>query len=263
MTNFESKTAVITGASRGIGKAVAEALVDRCTNVVIGDLLDEQGQSVVDDLNKRAQRKVAVYQHADATKYADLKRLFEVAASEFGGVDIAIFNAGVAKDANALFTPMDGGVIKGNKVALMHMVNQGGVIINTASSAGVFPPNFLNAYGATKSAVVGWTRSLGYLQRACNVRVSAVCPYWVETELIQMAGDPNRYCPTLVRLSPKTEMQTVVDAFLKCITGEYEGGSIVLALPDGLRQDLGSPIPAVHDRPPDINTSVGQGAWLT
>ena len=95
-----------------------------------------------------------------------------------------------------------GGVTKGNKVALKFMHKRGGgTIINTASMAGITAMRYvyqhrsllrsyvsqlflsfisgLDNYVATKYAVVGWTRSLAYLHTACNVRVNAICPYWV------------------------------------------------------------------------------------
>lgn len=94
-----------------------------------------------------------------------------------------------------------GGVTKGNKVALKFMQKRGGgTIINTASMAGIGAMRYvyihrmltflhhlltlrnqsgLDNYVATKHAVVGWTRSLAYLNTACNVRVNAICPYWV------------------------------------------------------------------------------------
>ncbi|KAI8374161.1 uncharacterized protein BYT42DRAFT_606148 [Radiomyces spectabilis] len=176
--SIAGKVAVITGASRGIGKAVAEALAERGAKVVIGDVIDTIGETTTETINTRYGNhgnKIAIYQHADVTKYRDLIQLFEVAENEFGSVDIAIMNAGTNQNYDTLFAPLDdklemaiyevnvGGVIKGNKVALLHMAKYGGgVIVNTASVAGLAPTIYLNAYAASKHAVVGWTRSLEY-----------------------------------------------------------------------------------------------------
>ncbi|KAG0175554.1 3-alpha-(or 20-beta)-hydroxysteroid dehydrogenase [Apophysomyces sp. BC1034] len=199
MTSSTSKVAVITGGSRGIGRAVAEALIKRGDMVVIGDMLDKEGQALVDRFNEEAQRKVSAYVHTDVTKYADLKRLFAVAASDFGGVDIAVLNAGIASNGNALFTPMDddremdifnvniGGIVRGTKVALMHMIKRGGGVILML----------------------------------------------VDTDLMTMPRDIEPY-KTLHRVAPKVAMGTVVEAFLKCINNETLTGGALLALPDGV-----------------------------
>ncbi|KAF7724075.1 hypothetical protein EC973_001408 [Apophysomyces ossiformis] len=212
MFSFESKVAIVTGGSRGIGKAVAEALIERGSKVVIGDILDKEGQLVVEEINRKAQAKVAMFQHMDATKYKDIKHIFEVAKSEFGGVDIAIFNAGAGINANALVTPLDddaemeifqinvGSVIKGNKVALMHMLNHGGVIVNTASISGLYPVN---------------TKGM----------------------------DATSVAYKFIKVTPKVDMSTVVEAFIKCITDEDMAGEVVMALPDGLHYPKVPPIP--------------------
>ena len=109
--SLEGKVAVLTGASRNIGKAVAVELVSRGAKVVIGDILDKQGEETVQELNTRyayfpdfcqcdmltlffvsysAGSKVAAYIHTDVTKYDDNVALFKLAETEFGGVDVCV-----------------------------------------------------------------------------------------------------------------------------------------------------------------------------
>ncbi|CDS04169.1 hypothetical protein LRAMOSA07124 [Lichtheimia ramosa] len=253
MTN--SQVAVITGGSRGIGHAIASALVKRNINVVIGDLLDKEGQAAVDAFNKSANKIVAAYKHTDVTKYKDLLGLFELAEKTFGGVDIAVLNAGTTKGFNIFTQPMDdeadmfihqvnvGGVTKGNKVALKFMQKRGGgTIINTASMAGVGAMSGLDNYVATKHAVVGWTRSLSYLHNACNVRVNAICPYWVDTELIRSDDIDNPF-GAFINKCPKTPISVVVDAALQCIDDSSLSGTTLLCLPDGVHQQDATPPP--------------------
>ncbi|CDH49804.1 15-hydroxyprostaglandin dehydrogenase [Lichtheimia corymbifera JMRC:FSU:9682] len=254
----QTKVAVITGGSRGIGLAIASALIKRNFNVVIGDLLDQEGQAAVDAFNKSAKKTVAAYKHTDVTKYKDLLGLFELAENTFGGVDIAILNAGTTKGFNIFTEPMDdeadmfihqvnvGGVTKGNKVALKFMQKRGGgTIINTASMAGIGAMSGLDNYVATKHAVVGWTRSLAYLNTACNVRVNAICPYWVDTELIRSDGISNPF-GEFINKCPKTPMSVVVDAALQCIDDTELAGTTLLCLPDGVHQeDAASPHPSI------------------
>lgn len=88
--SLDGKVAVLTGASRNIGKAVAVELVSRGAKVVIGDILDKQGEETVQELNNSAGSKVAAYIHTDVTKYDDNVALFKLAEKEFGGVDVCI-----------------------------------------------------------------------------------------------------------------------------------------------------------------------------
>ncbi|KAI8335734.1 hypothetical protein BC941DRAFT_514585 [Chlamydoabsidia padenii] len=250
---MKDKVAVVTGGSRGIGFAVCEALIARGAKVVIGDILEKEGQQAVDVLNKSAGEKRVAFQYCDVRKYDDLKKLFQLAESQFGGVDIAILNAGISTNASGLLDPMDdeserlihdvnvGGVIKGNKVAIMHMMKRkGGIIVNTASVAGImgFGCN-LCAYSATKHAVIGWTRSLEHLQHL-NIRVNTVCPYWTETEMIK---SPDKDWKKVMDKVPKVPMKIVVEAFLTCIRNENYSGEAIIAAPGGLIEHPRSSLP--------------------
>ncbi|ORZ21342.1 hypothetical protein BCR42DRAFT_407339 [Absidia repens] len=251
MTNLQNKTAVLTGAARGIGKAVADALIQKGANVVIGDILDDEGKALVASYNANGKR--AAYIHSDATKYKDNVALFQLAEAEFGGVDIAILNAGIISHSNNLFAPFDDSldekmmdinmtsVIKGTKVAVLHMARRGGgVIVSTASMAGLYGSTVeLAPYTASKHAVVGYTRSFDMLPSVCNVRVNCVCPYWVETDLLSDLKEGSPF-DTLVSKSPKTKIKTVVEGFITLLEDETRIGQTLLALPDGLK---------VHDRP--------------
>ncbi|KAI7849077.1 hypothetical protein BDC45DRAFT_521483 [Circinella umbellata] len=254
---YTSKVAVITGASRGIGYNVAKALVARGAYVVLGDLLDKEGEAAVQELNDKVGKQVAMYLHTDVTKYKDLIALFALAEKSFGGVDIAILNAGIAgNEASGVFTPLDdqadmfihevnvGGVVKGNKVALLHMAKKGkgGCIINTASIAGFAAMSSIAAYSATKHAVVGWTRSLVHLQNVADIRVNAVCPFWCETDII--ANPTSEPARQFLEAIPKTTMEYVVQAFLKCIEESDMAGETLLVLPDGIHVQENYVLPA-------------------
>ncbi|KAJ8656851.1 hypothetical protein O0I10_007448 [Lichtheimia ornata] len=249
MTASENqKVAVITGGSRGIGKAVAEALVAQGIRVVIGDILDDDGHQTAQELNRQCagDSQMVAYIHTDVTLYKDVIALFRFAEATFGGVDIAFLNAGIISGADNVFLPLEDevevnlpkvnitGVVKCTKVAVLHMAKRGGgVIVNTASVAGFLSSMQLAHYFATKHAVVGWTRSMEMLKDICNVRVNAVCPHWVATDMQGMilnkeGDDPYKQ---LVEHSPRVKMETVVRGVMMLIEDEKRNAETLLTLP--------------------------------
>ncbi|KAI8143581.1 hypothetical protein BJV82DRAFT_668624 [Fennellomyces sp. T-0311] len=243
---FTGKVAVVTGGSRGIGKAVAKALVQRGSKVVIGDVLDNEGLETMNELNDISTKSTA-YIHTDVTVYRDVIGLFQLAESKFGGVDIAFLNAGVINKPDYFFMPLEDdvekalpdinitGVVKCTRVAVLHMAKRGGgVIVNTASTAGFFGPFAQALYTATKHAVVGWTRSLGMLKNICNVRVNAVCPHWVETDmrkLITKEGMIEDPYPDFISQSPTVKIDTVVSGVLTLMADQSRNTQTLMTLP--------------------------------
>ncbi|KAI9270675.1 hypothetical protein BDA99DRAFT_326439 [Phascolomyces articulosus] len=242
-----SQVAVVTGGSKGIGYNIAKALIARGNRVIIGDILDKDGKAAVEEFNANAGKTVAAFAHADVTKYKDIQSMFDLAEKEFGGVDILIANAGIFSinhglapfdeldDSNSrIFDVNVSGVIKCNKAALMYMGKRGqGIIINSASAGGIYPTPGMCDYAATKHAVVGWTRSLAQLPNQCNVRVNAVCPTWVETDLISDGRLPKEF-RDFIDATPKARMEDVVKAYLQCIDDKSLSGTTLSVLPDGI-----------------------------
>ncbi|KAI9270597.1 hypothetical protein BDA99DRAFT_569909 [Phascolomyces articulosus] len=244
--SLEGKVAVITGAARNIGKHVAAEMIERGVKVVIGDILDAEGEATIKEFNEKAGTKVAVYCQTDVTKYSDNKSLFALAEKEFGGVDIAFLNAGIGSNANTMFLPLSDSldermldinttaVIKGSKVAILYMAKRGGgVIVNTASVAGFHGGPSIGNYSASKFGVVGWTRSNAIFEEVCGVRMNAVCPYWVETELASDLGNDAEKDPfaILVTKSLRTKIETVVEAVLTLVEDKSRNAECLLALP--------------------------------
>ncbi|ORZ01140.1 hypothetical protein BCR43DRAFT_486444 [Syncephalastrum racemosum] len=268
-SEFSGKVAVITGGSRGIGKAVAAALVARGAHVVIGDVLDEEGEATAEELNKQSGSKVASFLRTDVTTYKDLVALFELAEKEFGGVDIAFLNAGISGVGSDPFSPLDDemdelivnvnlmGVIKGTKVAIRHMAKRGGgTIVNTASFYGFCTTDSVSSYAATKHAVIGYTRSFKTLPQVCNVRVNAVCPYYCDTDIIGMTKEiPEDQLPpmgTLVKKLPRVTLQTVVAAVLRLIQDKSLNAQALLALPGDAIQAVGLPLELDVEKAPEV-----------
>ncbi|KAI9495645.1 hypothetical protein BDB00DRAFT_812789 [Zychaea mexicana] len=239
---FESKVAVITGGSRNIGKAVATALVEQEAKVVIGDIIDTEGQETIEELNSKAGKEVAIFQHTDVTKYKDLTALFQLAESSFGGVDLVFLNAGIAVNHDVLLDPLDdeqdekilkvntAGIIKGTKVGVRHLAKRGaGAIVITGSTLGLEPASYTSIYNASKGAVIAWARSFQHLQNICSVRINSVCPHAVDTEFLW--GFPDLSRKIFEGVAPTAEISTVVKAVLLLMEDQNRNGQVLTALP--------------------------------
>ncbi|KAI8145476.1 hypothetical protein BJV82DRAFT_603807 [Fennellomyces sp. T-0311] len=262
--SLAGKVAVITGGSRNIGKAVAVALVNRGAKVVIGDILDADGAATIKELNELAGAEVAAYIRTDVTKYADNSAMFQLAEKKFGGVDIAFLNAGIGNNANTMFLPLDDAldermidinttsVIKGTKVAMLHMAKRGGgVIVNMASAAGLRGTAAEAIYCASKHGVVGWVRSCDIYKAVCNVRVNAICPTFVETSLaadLSNSVDQDPFAE-VVKAFPKVKMETVVEGVLKLIQDEDRNAQTLMALPHDLIKVYAPEAPYIPSEP--------------
>lgn len=245
------KVAVITGGGGVIGKAVAQALVNKGAKVVVGDIQEKVAKDVADELNENAKANVASWLQADVTKYKDNIALFRHAEATFGGVDIAHLNAGTAVDSDTVFLPLDDereerifkintlGVIKGTKVALLHMAARGGgVIVNTASLLGLDPMDTASAYNASKHAVVGWTRSLRLLPQICNVRVNTICPFATDTGLQEDIMNAGMIINRFGKKIPHCSVDTVTQAVMQLIEDPTCSGQTLAVLPEGVIKNI-------------------------
>ncbi|KAI8353331.1 hypothetical protein BD560DRAFT_215439 [Blakeslea trispora] len=131
------------------------------------------------------------------------------------------------------------GLIKGTRVALLHLARRGGgAIVHFASVAGfVSIPNFATCC-ASKHAVVAYTRSFQWMPDICQVRVNAVCPEWVETDMVLAAKANKAYDPyyDLIRKMPRAKLETVIEAVLLLLTDTTKNTQTWLALEAGLME---------------------------
>ena len=206
---LDGKVAVITGGCSGIGLATVRRFVDEGAKVVVGDLDDERGKELADELG-------LLYVHIDVTSKADVDALFAAAKDTFGSVDIAFNNAGIAPpdDDSILTTELDAwkrvqevnltSVYLCCKAALPYMLEQQkGSIINTASFVAVMGAATSQiSYSASKGGVLTMTRELGVQFAREGIRVNALCPGPVNTPLLQelFAKDAERAARRLVHI---------------------------------------------------------------
>ncbi len=191
------KVAVVTGASKGIGAAIASHLAAEGAAVVVNYASSKEGaQRVVAEIAGHGGKAVAV--QANVTMQADIERLFAEAKKAFGRLDILVNNAGIyefapleqvtAEHFHKMFDLNVLGLILASQEAVKHFGPAGGSIINISSVAATAALPNTSVYSATKAAVNAVTRTLAAELGPRNIRVNAINPGMVETEGVHAAG---------------------------------------------------------------------------
>jgi 3-oxoacyl-[acyl-carrier protein] reductase len=191
------KVAIVTGASKGIGAAIAKHLADEGAAVVVNYSSSKEGADrVVAEVSRNGGKAIAV--QANVAKRAEVERLFAEAKKAFGRLDILVNNAGIYE-----FSPLDAvteehfhkqfdlnvlGLILASQEAARHFGAAGGSIVNVSSLASPMPVPNGSVYSATKAAVDAVTKSLAKELGARNIRVNSINPGMVLTEGVQAAG---------------------------------------------------------------------------
>lgn len=197
---MRGKTALVTGAASGIGRAVAIAFADEGANVVIGDINEKGGAETV-DLAQQAGVK-GLYVRCDVSKGADVKSMVDQTVKEFGSLDYACNNAGIHAKLPESFCDQDEDMwdaviavnLKGVMLSMKHEIPQmvkqkGGVIVNIASLGGILAEPGAHAYTAAKHGVMGLTKTAAFELAKTGVRVNAVCPAVIETPMVASAPE--------------------------------------------------------------------------
>src|ERR1700729_4002352 len=192
---FANRHAVVTGASRGIGSTIAAALAGRGARV---SLLGRDAENLHTVSKALGGAAIAAPIVTDVTDSTSVRAAFEKAREHFGPVQILINNAGQA--ASAKFTDTDealwnrimavnvNGTYLCTRQAIPDMLQVGfGRIVNVASIAGLRGGAYISAYVASKHAVIGLTRSLALEFATKNITVNAVCPGYVDTDIVKGA----------------------------------------------------------------------------
>jgi 3-oxoacyl-[acyl-carrier protein] reductase len=247
--DLAGKVAVVTGAGRGIGAAIAGAFAAAGADVVVADLNHESAQQTADRLTDLGRRALAVT--ADVGVSLQVSQLFDTVQTEFGRVDILVNNAGVwfrkpfleIADSEwdlVLTTNLKGTFLCTQAAARMMMPQKHGCIINVASHAGLFYSRGQGAhYAASKAGIIQLTRVLAFELGPFQIRINAIAPGGINTAASPagtMEVTPNRESGSTNPLGRRGEPRDIADAALflaspmaSFITGQtlvVNGGSI-------------------------------------
>jgi 3-oxoacyl-[acyl-carrier protein] reductase len=241
MTDKTSKVAIVTGASRGIGAAVAERLASDGFAVIINYSSDARSAETLErKIKDNGGRALAA--KADVSNPNAVRDMFDAAERAFGGVDVLINNAGIMKLAkiadsdDALFDQQIAINLKGSFIAMREAAKRlrdGGRIVNFSTSVVGTRLETYGVYAATKSAVETMTAILSKELRGRNITVNAVAPGPVATELF-LSGKSPELIDRLAKMNPMERLGTPEDiasavAFLVGPDGGWINGQVLRA----------------------------------
>jgi len=197
MSKLTNKVAIVTGASKGIGAAVAKHLAAEGASVVVNYASSKSGaDKVVAEIEKAGGKAVAI--QADLSKEAEIVTLFAEAKNAFGRLDVLINNAGIyefkpleeitAEHFHSLYNLNVLGLILSTKEALKYFGEDGGAVVNISSVASTSTPPTTAVYSSTKAAVDAVTKTLAKELGPRKIRVNSINPGMVETEGVHNAG---------------------------------------------------------------------------
>jgi 3-oxoacyl-[acyl-carrier protein] reductase len=242
MSEFDGRVAIVTGGSRGIGRAIVKELVSRGANVAFSFTRNrEMADDLVAEL-QRSDRRVVAHQ-ADVTDFAAAEAMIKAVKGELGSVDYLVNNAGITRDKLIMMMSQEDwdavidtnlkGVFNVTKQAISVMVRQRrGAILNIASISGVVGMAGQTNYSASKAGLIGFTKALAKEVGRRNITVNALALGLIETDMT--ASLPEEYKQKMLDQIPlgrygSVEEVAKVAAFLLSDDARYITGQVIQA----------------------------------
>ena len=236
---LQNKVALVTGGAQGIGKTISEVLVRNGAHVVLGDVNLEGAQATAEAINNSGGSASAV--KIDVSNPAEVKQVFDSIMKDKKPVDILINNAGITRDGLmirmkevdwdiVLNINLKGSFLCSQQAAKQMMKQKSGVIVNIASIVGVMG-NFGQAnYSASKAGVIGLTKTLAREVASRGIRVNAVAPGFIDTEMTRVLDESVRQ--SLIEQIPLAKLGLPEDvarcvAFLVSDRSSYITGQVI------------------------------------
>lgn len=242
--DLHQKTAIITGASKGIGEAIAVALAGAGANVVVSSRKQEAVEEVAHQIAQNGGKASALA--ANTGNREDLELLAKHAIDKFGGIDIVINNAAtnpvfgsVEHTDERAFDKIMAVNLKGpfelSKLALPSMKTRGGgAIVNISSIGGLSPEHFLGIYSVSKAAIISLTKVMAREWGSYGVRANAICPGLIETKFSEALWTNDEIMKWMMARTPLGRIGTPeeianVALFLASEAGAYCTGAVFTA----------------------------------
>ncbi|SFB28281.1 NAD(P)-dependent dehydrogenase, short-chain alcohol dehydrogenase family [Lentibacillus halodurans] len=200
---LQNRVAVVTGAASGMGKAIAILYAKEGAKVVVSDLNDEGAKKTVDEIE--ANGGIARTAVANVAKEDDVQNMINAAVDTYGTLDILVNNAGIMDNMMPAVELTDDlwekvlsvnttGLMRATRKALsIFLEKESGVIVNMASSAGIAGSRAGAAYTASKHAVVGYTKNVGFQYAEKGIRCNAIAPGGVNTNIATTMANPDEF----------------------------------------------------------------------
>jgi|APHM01.1.fsa_nt_gi Dehydrogenases with different specificities (related to short-chain alcohol dehydrogenases) len=243
MGDLTDQTAIVTGASRGIGNAIAERFAQEGANVVVNSRSTERAEAAAADISGHGD---TVGIAADVSNYEEVESLVDGAVRQFGSVDIMVNNAGITNIGPAEeFDPEEwrevidvdlNGVFFGSQAASRQMIDQdsGGAILNISSIMGEMGYHMRAPYCAAKGAVNNLTRTLAVEWADHDISVNALAPGFIYTDIVEQTQDSAGYTDEDIQKRTPMDRYGSLDEMTECalflVSGEnYVTGEVLTA----------------------------------